>query len=41
MSHIAAFLLLNGLMIASAAMVVAWCIATDDRYMETWRDGDE
>ncbi len=41
MSHALAFLLLNGLMVASAVMVVAWCIATDDRYLDTWRDNDE
>ena len=38
MSHAIAFLLLNGLMIASAAAVIVWCISTDDRYLDTWRD---
>ncbi len=39
--HTKAILVLNGLVILSAVAVVAWCIHTDDRYMDTWRDEDE
>ena len=42
MSYVIAFLLLSGLMVASAAMVIAWCIATDERYMSNvWKDDNE
>lgn len=41
MSHAMAFLVLNGLMVASAVAVVMWCISTDDRYLDTWRDDSE
>ena len=36
-----AFLVLAGLMVLSACVVIVWCIATDDKYMDTWRDNDE
>jgi hypothetical protein len=32
-----AFLVLNVLMVASAAAVIVWCISTDDKYIENWR----
>jgi len=32
-----AALLLLGLSILAGAMVITWCIATDSRYMDTWR----
>ena len=42
MSYIQAFLVLAGLMVLSASMVIAWCIATDEKYMNNvWRDGDD
>ena len=27
--------------VLSAAIVITWAIATDERYMDTWRDKDE
>ena len=42
MSHIQAFLVLAGLMVLSASMVIAWCIATDEKYMNNvWREDNE
>ena len=42
MSYIQAFLVLAGLMVLSASMVIAWCIATDEKYMNNvWREDDE
>ncbi len=40
-THIYAFTALSVLMVLAGAMVVTWCIATDERYMDTWRDNDE
>jgi len=36
-----AVLVLTGLIVLSGAVVVAWCIATDERYMNTWKDDHE
>ena len=41
MSYLQAILVLNGLMILSAVAFTVWCITTDERYMDTWRDEDE
>ena len=42
MSYIQAYLVLAGLMTLSASMVIAWCIATDEKYIKNvWRDDDE
>ena len=42
MSYIQAFLVLAGLMVLSASMVIAWCISTDEKYMNNvWREDDE
>ena len=42
MSYIQAYLVLAGLMALSASMVIAWCISTDERYMNNvWRDDNE
>ena len=37
-----AYLVLTGLMVLSAVLVIAHCLATDEKYMSnTWRDNDE
>ena len=28
------------LSVLAGAMVITWCIATDEKYLDTWRDKD-
>lgn len=40
--YIKAYLVLAGLMVLSAVLVIAHCLATDERYLSgNWRDDDE
>ena len=39
-AHSQAALLLLGLSILAGAMVTIWCIATDSRYLDTWREDE-
>lgn len=39
--HTQIIFVLTGLVVLSGTAVVVWCIATDDRYMDNWRDQDE
>ena len=40
--YIKAYLVLGGLMVLSAVLVIAHCLATDEKYMKnTWGDEDE
>lgn len=40
--YVKAYLVLAGLMVLSAVLVIAHCLATDERYLKnTWGDDDE
>ena len=39
--YIKAWLVLAGLSVLSAVLVINWCIVTDKKYMEKWKDDDE
>ena len=40
--YIKAYLVLAGLMVLSAVLVIAHCLATDEKYLsDNWRDDDE
>ena len=40
--YVKAYLVLAGLMVLSAVLVIAHCLATDEKYLsDNWRDEDE
>ena len=40
--YIKAYLVLGGLMVLSTVLVIAHCLATDEKYLsDNWRDKDE